>query len=173
MVDGLGDCFIRICIMPHRFPRGLELLSMPTRGGIVSTSISGRGQKGGQKGAGAKRPRPECPVDLFSEEEFRARFYIPNDISILLVDDEPMTTEKLSHNATYFSNEQFNIGFYFPLSSLLKQFFHFTKIPRVFLHPNVVRVLMGCSILDMLYHLNLSLMEVIFIYMIKMIQKEV
>ncbi|RVW71729.1 hypothetical protein CK203_057118 [Vitis vinifera] len=89
-----------------------------------------------------------------------------------LVDGKPMLIKKLSHNATYFSKEQFNAGFLFPLPSLLKQFLHFTKIPPTFLHLNVVRVLMGCNILDMLYHLDLSLLEVIFVYTIKMSQKE-
>ena len=32
---------------------------------------------------------------------------------------------------------------------------------------------MGCSILNMLYHLNLYLLEVLFVYTIKMSQKEV
>ncbi|WKA03054.1 hypothetical protein VitviT2T_021189 [Vitis vinifera] len=99
-------------------------------------------------------------------------FRISNVISILLVNDKPTPIEKLSHNATYFSKEQFNVGLRFPLPSLLKQFFHFTKIPPAFLHPNVVRVLMGCSVLDMLYHLDLSLLEIVFVYTIKMSQKE-
>ncbi|KAL6324391.1 hypothetical protein AAG906_012995 [Vitis piasezkii] len=106
------------------------------------------------------------------EQEFWDHFRISNVIFILLVDDKPTPIEKLSHNATYFSKEQFNVGLRFPLPSLLKQFFHFTKIPPTFLHPNVVRVLMGCSVLDMLYHLDLSLLEVVFVYTIKMSQKE-
>lgn len=78
----------------------------------------------------------------------------------------------MSHNATYFNKKQFNAGLPFPLSSLLKQFLHFTKIPLTFLHPNFVQVLMGCSVLDMLYHLDLSLLEVFFIYTIKVSQNE-
>ncbi|KAL6313413.1 hypothetical protein AAG906_001127 [Vitis piasezkii] len=41
------------------------------------------------------------------------------------------------------------------------KFLHFTQIPPVFLHPNVVRVLMGCSVLDMLFQLELSLLELV------------
>ena len=51
----------------------------------------------------------------------------------------------------YFTNEQFVVGLHLPIPSLFKQFFHFTQIPLTFLHPNVVRVLMGCSVLDMLF----------------------
>ena len=61
---------------------------------------------------------------------------------------------------------------HFPLPFLLKQFLHFTKILLAFLHPNVARVLMECSVLDMLYQLNLSLLEIIFVYIVKMSQNE-
>lgn len=72
----------------------------------------------------------------------------------------------------YFSKEQFATGFHLPLPFIFKQFLNFTQISPAFFHPNVVRVLMGCSILDMLYRLNLSLLEVLFVYMVKMSQNE-
>ncbi|RVW69656.1 hypothetical protein CK203_059482 [Vitis vinifera] len=49
----------------------------------------------------------------------------------------------------------------------------FTKIPPTFFHPNVVRILIGCSVQNMLYHLDLSLLEVLSIYTIKMSGKEI
>ena len=73
---------------------------------------------------------------------------------------------------TYFSNEQFNAGLCLPLPSLFKKFLHFTQISSTFLHPNVVWVLMGCSVLDMLYQLDLSLLEVLFVYTVKMSRKK-
>ena len=72
----------------------------------------------------------------------------------------------------YFTNEQFVIGLRLPISSLFKKFLHFTQIPPVFLYPNVVRVLMGCSVLDMFFQLELSLLEVLFVYTVKTSQKE-
>ncbi|KAL6340307.1 hypothetical protein AAG906_040744 [Vitis piasezkii] len=87
------------------------------------------------------------------------RFRIPNDIFVLLVDGKPTPIEKQSHNVIYFSEEQFNVGLRFPLPSFFKQFLHFTKIPPAFIHLNVVRVLIGCNILDMFFHLDLSLLE--------------
>lgn len=84
-----------------------------------------------------------------------------------MVDDEPMPTKKLSHNATYFSKEQLNEGFNFPLPYLLKQFLYFTKVSPTFLHPNIIWVLIECSILDMLYHPDLSLFKVLFVYTFK------
>lgn len=78
-----------------------------------------------------------------------------------------VSIENAEDNAMYFTKKQFNSGLRFPLPSIFKQFLHYTKIPLVFLHPNVVQVLMGCNILDMLFHLNLFLLEVLFVYTIK------
>lgn len=92
---------------------------------------------------------------------------------MLLVDGKPTPIEQQSRNATYFNKEQFNTRLHFPLPSLFKQFLHFTKIPLAFLHLNVIRVLIGCNILDMLDHLDFSLLEVFFVYTIQMSQKEI
>ena len=78
-----------------------------------------------------------------------------------------MSTEKFADNAIYFTKEQFNAGLRFPLPSLFKEFLHVTRILPAYIHPNMVRVLMGCSILSMLFNLDLSLLEVLFIYSIK------
>ncbi|RVX22176.1 hypothetical protein CK203_000998 [Vitis vinifera] len=84
-----------------------------------------------------------------------------------LVDGEAVSTEKFADNAIYFTKEQFNAGLRFPLPSLFKEFLHVTRILPAYIHPNMVRVLMGCSILSMLFNLDLSLLEVLFIYSIK------
>lgn len=62
-----------------------------------------------------------------------------------------VSTVQESFNVIVFSKEQFNVGLRFPFPSLFKQFLHFTKISLIFLHLNVVRVLMRCSILNMLF----------------------
>ncbi|RVW39441.1 hypothetical protein CK203_106569 [Vitis vinifera] len=93
-------------------------------------------------------------------------------ILIQLADDEALSSTDLPNSMMYFTKEQFVVGLHLPIHSLFKQFLHFTQIPSVFLHPNVVRVLMGCSVLDMLFQLDLSLLEVLFIYTVKMNQKE-
>ncbi|RVX23748.1 hypothetical protein CK203_000026 [Vitis vinifera] len=99
-----------------------------------------------QAGLGLTQPRAlvcqtERPTELLFEQEFWESFRIPNDVFILLVDDDPTLIEKQSHNAIYFTKEQFN-------------------------------VLMGCNILDMLFHLDLSLLEVSFVYTIKRAENE-
>ena len=54
-------------------------------------------------------------------------------------------------NAVYFTREQFATGLRFPIPSLVKQFLHFTRAPLALIHPNVFRILMGCSMLNFLY----------------------
>ncbi|RVW59787.1 hypothetical protein CK203_100622 [Vitis vinifera] len=76
------------------------------------------------------------------------RFCIPNGVLVEFLDEEEVvSTEKAEGRAITFSKEQFNAGLQFPLPVLFKEFLHFTQIPPAFIHPNIVRVLMGCSIL--------------------------
>ncbi|RVW72530.1 hypothetical protein CK203_053229 [Vitis vinifera] len=100
-------------------------------------------------------------------EEVQRTLLHPNGVLVGLMDGEVTTTEKSEDNAIFFTKEQFNAGLRFPLPSLFKEFLHFTQIPPAYIHPNVVRVLMGCSILSMLFNLDLSLLEVLFVYSLK------
>ncbi|KAL6349980.1 hypothetical protein AAG906_002087 [Vitis piasezkii] len=110
----------------------------------------------------------EKATDKLDVKEFRDRFCIPNGVSIELVNEEAaMPTEKGEEKAILFTKEQFNAGLRFPLPALFKEFLHFSQIPPIFIHPNIVRVLMGCSIINMLYNLDLTLLEVFFLYSLK------
>ena len=109
----------------------------------------------------------EKSVDKLSMKEFRERFCIPNGVLVELMDEEAMSTEKLEDHAIVFTKEQFNAGLWFPLPSLFKEFLHFTQIPPAYIHRNIVWVLMGCSIFSLLFNLDLSLLEVLFVYSLK------
>ena len=50
----------------------------------------------------------------------------------------------------------------------MKQFLHFTRAPPALIHPNVFRILMGCSVLNFIYQLDISLVEICFIYSLKL-----
>lgn len=145
--------------------------NMPAKKNATSTSAAGNGKNGGRVGASSVCSNSKKPTKLLFEREFRERFCISNGISIHLVDGDPTFIEKEAPSAIFFNKELFNAGLRLPLPSLFKQFLHYNKIPLAFIHPNIVRVLMGCSILDMLFHLDLSLLEVFFVYTIKMSKK--
>ena len=111
----------------------------------------------------------EKSTDKLSVKEFRDRFCIPNGVMVEFLNEgeDVVSTEKAEGRAMTFSKEQFNAGLRFPLPALFKEFLHFSQIPPAFIHPNIVRVLMGCSIINMLYNLDLSLLEVLFVYSLK------
>ena len=58
----------------------------------------------------------------------------------------------------------------FPFPSLVKQFLHFTRAPLALVHPNVIRILTGCCVLNLLYQVDLSLVEVCFAYTLRVAQ---
>ena len=110
----------------------------------------------------------EKSIDKLSVKEFRDRFYIPNGVIVEFLNREDVvSTEKAEQDTVIFSKEQFNAGLRFPLPALFMEFLSFTKIPPVFIHPNIIRVLMGCSIINMLFNLDLTLLEVFFVYSLK------
>ncbi|RVW49469.1 hypothetical protein CK203_111151 [Vitis vinifera] len=113
-------------------------------------------------------------IDKLDAKEFRERFCIPNNVAIELLNGRVLVpSEKAEEKTIIFSKEQFNAGLRFPLPALFKEFLHFTKIPPVFIHPNIVRVLMGCSIINMLYNLDLTLLEVFFVYSLKKVKNDI
>ena len=111
----------------------------------------------------------EKPTDKLSVKEFRDRFCIPNGVIVEFLNEgeDVVSTEKAEGRAITFSKEHFNAGLRFPLPALFKEFLHFSQIPPAFIHPNIVRVLMGCNIINMLFNLDLTLLEVLFVYSLK------
>ena len=50
------------------------------------------------------------------------------------------------------------------MPAFVKQFLHFTKALPTLVHPNVIRILIGCIVLSFLYQLDLSLVVICFAY---------
>ncbi|RVW95046.1 hypothetical protein CK203_040106 [Vitis vinifera] len=76
---------------------------MPAKKNIASSSVAGPSGKGG---FGCHYPGK--PIELLNEREFHDRFCLPNSIPVQLVEGDPMSIEKVEHNAIYFTKEQFN-----------------------------------------------------------------
>ena len=125
-----------------------------------------------EKNTRVGRLRLDRPIGVLSKREFWAHLRIPNTIQIQLTNGKALSSVDLSNNMIYFTKKQFVIGLRLPLPSLFKQFFHFTQIPLVFLHSNIIQILMGCNVLDMFFQLDISLLEVLFIYTIKISHNE-
>ena len=108
------------------------------------------------------------PVAVMSIEELRSFCQVPANISLELSDEVVVSTIGGADNVVYFTREQFAAEIRFPISSLVKQFLYFTQAPPTLIHPNVFQILMGCNVLNFLYQLDISLVEVCFIYTLKL-----
>ena len=103
-----------------------------------------------------------------SIEELRFFCQVPANISLEFSDGAALSTVGGADNVVYFTLEQFVVGLCFPISSLVKQFLHFPWALPALIHPNVFRILTDCSVLNFLYQLDISLVEVCLIYTLKL-----
>ena len=93
---------------------------------------------------------------------------IPNKIDLKLMEKPNESILGGEHNDVFSTREQPAVGLRFPVPGLVKQFLHFTQAPPTLIHPNTIRILTGCSVLNFLYQLYLSLVKICFIYALKM-----
>ena len=91
-----------------------------------------------------------------------------DDIILELSNRPTRSTVRQADNVVYFTREQFAVGLRFLVSSLVKQFLHVTRASPALVHSNVFQILMGCSVLNFLYQLDISLAEICFVYMLKL-----
>ena len=101
-------------------------------------------------------------------EELRSYCQILNNIDFQLSDGPTESTIGDRDSAVYFTREQLVVRLHFPISSLVKQFLHFSRAPPALIHSNAIRILTGCNMLNVLYQLDISLVEVCFIYTLKL-----
>ena len=89
---------------------------------------------------------------------------VPDNINLRLMERANESTLGGEHNGVFFTQEHLAAGLRFPMSAILKQFLHFTRAPPALIHPNVIRILIGSCVLNHLYQLDLSLVELFMIY---------
>ena len=90
-------------------------------------------------------------ISSLSMEELRTYCEIPDDIDVMLWNGPTQNTVGGEDKAIFFTWEQLATGHCFLVSSLVKQFLHFTRAPPALVHPNVIRILNGCYVLNLLY----------------------
>ena len=123
--------------------------------GQEETSTSQAGRKRGPK---RELPFASNIISSLSMDEVRSYCQILEDINFELSKGLVESTMGDKYNVVFFTQEQLTAGLRFPVSSLVKQFLHFTKAPPTYIHPNVIQILTGCCILNLLYQLDLSLL---------------
>ena len=97
-------------------------------------------------------------------EELKAYCEVPDNINLRLMEWADETVLAGEHNNVFFTRKHLAVGLRFPVSAIVKQFFHFTRAPPALVHPNVIRILISRCVLNHLYQLNLSLVEIFIIY---------
>ena len=103
-------------------------------------------------------------ISSLTMEELRIYCEIPDNIELKLMDKSDKYTLGGEHNAVFFTREQLATGLRFPVLALVKQFLHFTRAPPTLVHPNIIWILTGCNVLNILYQLDLSMVDICFAY---------
>ena len=125
-------------------------------------------QAGRRWGPSQESPSASIIISSLSMDEVRSYCQIPNDIDFELSEGPAESTMGEEYNAVFLTWEQLPAGLRFLVSSLVKQLLHFTRAPLTYIHPNVIRVLTGWCVLNLLYQLDLSLVEVYFAYTLRL-----
>ena len=129
----------------------------------TSTSQAGR-----RRGPSWDTPSTSSLISSLPMEELRSYCQIPNNIDFEFSEDPTESTINEEDSVVYFTREKLATRIRFPISSLVKQFLYFSGAPPALIHMNVIRILTGCSVLNLLYQLYISLVEVCFIYTLKL-----
>ena len=135
--------------------------------GQEETSTS---QAGSRRGPSRESPSTSSIIFSLSMDEVRSYYQILDDIDFELSEGPAESTMGDEYNTVFFTREQLAAGHHFPVSSLVKQFLHFTRAPPAYIHPNVILSLTECCVLNFLYELDLSLVEVFFTYTLRLAQ---
>ena len=130
--------------------------------GREETSTSGR--LGGRLWA---TPSASSIISSLTMEELMSYCEVPDNIDLLLMERTNESTLGGEHNGVFFTREHLAAGLRFSVPALVKQFLHFTQAPPTLIHPNVIRILIGCYVLNHLYQLDLSLVELCIIYFLR------
>ena len=106
-------------------------------------------------------------VNAMSAKELGLFSQIPAKINREASSGAATSTFREADNVVYFTQEQYAARLHLFVPPLVKQFLHFTPTPPTLIHPNSIWIFMSCSVLNSLYQLDISLVEICFIYTMK------
>ena len=126
--------------------------------GREETSTSGR--LGGRPRA---KPSASNVIASLTMEDLKVYCEVPDNIDLRLMERADDSTLGGEHNGVFFTREHLAAGLRFPVPTIVKQILHFTRASLALDHPNVIRILIGSCVLNHLYQLDLSLVEILII----------
>ena len=127
--------------------------------GQEETSTSGR-----PGGCTRATPSASSIISSLTMEELMRYCEVLNNINFWLVDRPDESILSGEHNSVFFTLEHLVVGLRFPVLAIVKQFLHFTRAPPALIHPNVIRILIDSCVLNHLYQLDLTFVELFIIY---------
>ena len=127
--------------------------------GREETSTSGH-----PRGRPRATPSASSVIASLTMEELKVYCEVPDNIDLRLMERVDESALGGEHNGVFFTREHLAVGLHFPVPTIVKQFLHFTRAPPALIHPNVIRILIGSCVLNHLYQLDLSLVEIFIIY---------
>ena len=127
--------------------------------GREETSTSGH--PGGQPRA---KPSAINVIASLTMEKLKVYCEEPDNIDLRLMERADDSTLGGEQNGVFFTCEHLAVGLRFPVPAIVKQFLHFTWAPPALIHPNVIRILISSCVLNHLYQLDLTLVEIFIIY---------
>ena len=137
---------------------GMKLIPLSLLLLLLSACSMARGQEetstnqtGHRRGPSRDTPSTSSLISSLSMEELRSYCQIPSNIDFELPDGPTKSTVNEEDSVVYFTREQLVAGLRFPISSMVKQFLHFSRVPLALIHLNVIRILTGCSVLNLFY----------------------
>ena len=125
----------------------------------TSTSLVGR-----RREPSRESPTASSIVASMSVEELKSSYRVLDDMNLQLSNGPTFSTVGEANNTIYLTREQFTAGLHCHVSSLVKQFLHVTQAPLALIHLNGFWILMGSNVLNFLYQLDISLVDICFIY---------
>ena len=140
-----GFAFYQFGIMASGFVFCLSACRMARGQKETSTSQAGR-----KRGPTWGTPSTNSIISSLSMGELRAYCEILDDIDVVLSEGLTENTVGEEYNAVFFTREQLTTELLFLMPSLVKQFLHFTRAPPALIHPNVIRIMTGCCVLNLL-----------------------
>ena len=112
------------------------------------------------------KPSASNIIVSMTMEELKVHCEVPDSIDLRLMERVDESTLDGEHNGVFFTREHLATGLRFLVPAIVKQFLHFTRASLDLIHPNVIRILIGCLVLNHLYQLDLMLVELFIIYLL-------
>ena len=112
-------------------------------------------------------PSASSIISSLTMEELMDYCKVPDNIDLRLMERTDESTLGGEQDGVFFTWEHLTAGLRFPVPTLVKKFLHFTRALPTLIHPNIIRILIGCCMLNHLYQLDLSLVELCIIYFLR------